>query len=93
MKRLSTIILTLICFLLAAPVLAGQMQIAPVSVEVTAPAAASSVQIKNSGSDTISVQARLFGWQQKKGADSYFRTKDVVVSPPILKLKPGICRA
>lgn len=89
MNKLTSIIFALLCCMLAASAQAGQMQIAPVVVELTAPASASSVQIKNTGNDVMSVQARLFGWTQKKGADSYFRTKDVVVSPPILKLAPG----
>ena len=37
----------------------------------------------------LTVQARLFGWKQNKGKEGYFRTRDVVVSPPILRLAPG----
>jgi len=68
---------------------AGQLQLAPVLIDVAAPAATSSMTITNSGKERMTVQARLFGWKQKGNKDAYFKTRDVVVSPPILKLKPG----
>ncbi len=71
------------------PAHAGKLQIAPISIDVAAPAAASSINLKNTGGSAMTVQARLFRWSQGKKGDQLSLTKDVVVSPPILKLRPG----
>jgi len=74
---------------LSLPARAGSLQVAPVSIDVFAPRAASSVTIRNSGKQTMTLQARIFEWKQKKSRDSYYKTRKVVVSPPMLKLRPG----
>ena len=73
----------------ALPVHAGNLQIYPVSVEVAAPTAATTVNLKNSGSDLVKMQARLFSWSQGKSGDILEKTNAVVVSPPFVELKPG----
>lgn len=77
--------------LTAAPVaaLASSLQVAPVNVEVLAPGAASTVTLNNSGTEAINAQIRVFKWTQIDGKDQLVPTKDVVASPPAVKLGPG----
>lgn len=89
LKRTLALAATLGFFALPVTALAAKLQIAPVLIDVAAPAAATSVSVTNAGQDSVSLQARLFRWGQKEGRDAFFRTKAVVVSPPILKLDPG----
>ncbi|MFO1185549.1 MAG: molecular chaperone [Bauldia sp.] len=68
---------------------AASLRIAPVSLNFTAPAAAGSLTLTNSDSAAITVQARVFRWQQRDGKETLEETKDVVVSPPFAKVSPG----
>ncbi|MGH6853946.1 MAG: fimbrial biogenesis chaperone [Aestuariivirga sp.] len=77
--------------IVAAPVIASasSLQIMPINIEVPAPGAASTVTLINSGEDTLNAQIRIFKWIQRNGKDELVPTKDVVTSPPAVKLEPG----
>ena len=68
---------------------AAQLHVRPISIELVAPAQASKVILTNRGKTPIAAQARLFRWTQKNGRDVLERTRMVVASPPLLKMKPG----
>lgn len=68
---------------------AGSLQVSPVLVDVAPPGAAASVQLSNLSDQAMVAQVRIFKWSQVNGADTLEETKDVVVSPPIAKLKPN----
>ena len=68
---------------------AAQLHVRPISIELVAPARASTIILTNRGRTPIAAQARLFRWTQKHGHDVLARTRAVVASPPLLKLKPG----
>ncbi len=74
---------------LCGPALATSLQVSPVLIDVPAPGAAATVTIANLSEDAVVAQARVFKWVQENGADKLVETKDVVVSPPIVKLKPN----
>ena len=78
-----------LALLLGLPSQAAELRIAPVSIKVAAPQAATSVSVTNDGSQPVALQARIFGWRQSDAGDKFFRSGDVVVSPPQLKLAPG----
>ena len=71
------------------PALAGTLQVSPVLIDVPAPGVAATVQLTNVSEDASIAQVRVFKWTQENGADKLVETKDVVVSPPIAKLKPN----
>ena len=71
------------------PVQASQLHVRPVTIELKAPAAASKLVLTNRGRSPISAQVRLFRWTQKNGRDVLERTRMVVASPPLLKMRPG----
>ncbi len=77
--------------IVAAPVMASasSLQIMPINIEVPAPGAASTVTLTNQGGDQLNAQIRIFKWVQLNGQDELVPTKDVVASPPAVKLQPG----
>ncbi len=68
---------------------AAQLHVRPVIIELKAPAAASKLVLTNRGRTPITAQVRLFRWTQKNGRDVLERTRMVVASPPLLKMRPG----
>lgn len=68
---------------------AAQVHVRPVNVQVMAPAAASRLTLKNMGREPITAQVRVFRWIQKDGRDQLLPTREVVTSPPLLRLRPG----
>jgi fimbrial chaperone protein len=68
---------------------AASLQLSPVNVEVPAPGATSTITLTNTGSEDINAQIRVFKWVQVNGQDQLVPTKDVVASPPAMKIGPG----
>lgn len=68
---------------------ATSLSISPVSIEVAAPGSSSRVTLENNGSEIVSAQVRVFKWIQKNGKDELVPTRDVVASPPVIKIQPG----
>lgn len=68
---------------------ATSLQVAPVLVDVPAPGAASKLTLKNRGSEQIKAQIRIFKWVQRNGKDQLVQTRDVVASPPLVKISPN----
>jgi fimbrial chaperone protein len=67
---------------------AAALQVAPVRLDVPAPGAASKITLRNTGDSSIAAQVRVFRWTQVKGKDVLTETRDVVASPPIVRLEP-----
>ena len=74
---------------LAVPAQAGKLEISPITVEVAAPTAASTVTLKNTSSEPAKLQARLFSWTQGTTGEQLQKTADVVASPPFVELMPN----
>ena len=68
---------------------ASSLQVTPVNIEVPAPGAASKVTLNNLGTDSVNAQIRIFKWVQMNGQDELVATREVVASPPAVKLEPG----
>lgn len=83
--------LLILSLLTAAPAVteAASLQVAPVRIEVPPKQAATKVMLRNTGEDEINAQIRVFKWVQVKGKDQLVETRDVVASPPIVKLMPN----
>jgi fimbrial chaperone protein len=69
---------------------AGALRVSPTSLTFTAPTSAGTLTLRSDGPGPISVQIRPFVWSQTSGADELQATRDVVVSPPMAKLEPGV---
>jgi fimbrial chaperone protein len=68
---------------------AGSLQVEPVLVDVTAPAAASTVTLRNEGAAPINAQIRVFRWSMVNGQEKLDPTEEVVASPPSVTLTPN----
>ncbi len=68
---------------------AGSLQVSPTFVEIAAPAAASSITLRNSGSIPLKAQVRVFRWTQADGKDVLEPTTDLVASPPMVSVAGG----
>jgi fimbrial chaperone protein len=66
---------------------AASLQVAPVSVEVTAPGAASTLKLRNEGTQPLDAQIRVFRWSQVDGVDTLTPADEVVASPPQVSLR------
>lgn len=74
----------------AAPVQAGTLDVSPVLIDVVGTkASATSLNLRNRGTDPVAVQLRVFRWRQENGADVLEPTSAVSASPPFAKLPAG----
>ncbi len=73
----------------SAEAMASSLQITPINIEVPAPGAASKVTLANAGDEVLNAQIRIFRWVQQNGQDQLVETRDVIASPPAIKLGAG----
>jgi fimbrial chaperone protein len=66
---------------------ANSLTVSPVLVDVVAPRATTTVTLESSGPEQINAQVRVFKWTIVDGKDKLVPTKDVVASPPAVKVK------
>jgi fimbrial chaperone protein len=69
---------------------AASLQAAPVLVEMKPNALSSVITVRNTGNTPIDVQTRVMRWRQNGAKETLEETRDVVTSPPMLKLQPGV---
>src|SRR6266480_3035066 len=80
---------TLLSMTFGEPLWAASLQVAPVSIEVTAPGAGATIKLHNEGTTKINTQIRVFRWVQIDGQEKLQPTDDVVASPPMARLGPA----
>jgi fimbrial chaperone protein len=68
---------------------AASLQVSPVSIEVPAPGAATTITLRNVGTDPLNAQIRVFRWVQTDGEEKLQPTDDMIASPPIATLAPN----
>lgn len=68
---------------------AAQLRVEPVLLELTAPAAAGSLTLRNDEDTEVVVQTRVMRWSQAGGKETLEPTTDVVASPPTVKMAAG----
>lgn len=78
----------LAALVLAPPVQASTFQVSPVVLEVPAGGHTVAFTVRNSETEPVSIQIRLFRWTQRDGEDVYDKTDTLIASPPILRI-PG----
>lgn len=88
MPRLA--VLVILAFgLSAAASQAASIRVAPVGFELTGGTATSTLQIRNEDQRPVTVQVRVFRWNERGGPEALEPTRDVVASPPLATLAPG----
>jgi fimbrial chaperone protein len=73
-----------------APAHAASLDVAPVLVEMLNSAPTAVVNIRNTGAKPIDVQSRVMRWTQTNGSETLEPSDDIVASPPITTLQPGV---
>ena len=69
---------------------AGNFSVTPVRIYMTPRDRAIAITLTNEGDGEVALQADLYTWKQKPdGSDDLALTEDLVVSPPIIRLKAG----
>ncbi|EOI7706199.1 molecular chaperone [Providencia vermicola] len=68
---------------------ASGLQVTPVTLTFTAQQKAAGIWLSNNGKDLIQVQVRTFIWQQKNLGNQLTPTRDIIISPPMIKLLPN----
>ena len=68
---------------------ASSLQVAPTTLDMTAPSSASVLNLRNEAKKPTTVQVRVFRWTQKNGVEKLEPTSTVVASPPVIKLAPN----
>jgi len=97
MKYLLPFLLVLGSSLLAIPVqlfanekaITAAMNVTPLRLELPQGEVATQLQVRNRADENLAIQVRVFEWLQEDGEDRYRPTRDVVVSPSIVSVKPG----
>lgn len=81
--------LALLLGIAAQPALSASLRVAPVGFELTGGTSASTLHVRNEDQRPVSVQVRVFRWNEAGGANDLQPTRDVVASPPLTTLSPG----
>jgi fimbrial chaperone protein len=68
---------------------ATSLEVKPIMIEAPAGVAASTLSLRNSGSEVLHAQLRVFRWNHETGKDELVPTREVVASPPFAKIAPG----
>lgn len=68
---------------------ASGLQVAPVSLSLQAAQHADGLWLSNTGADPIHAQVRVYRWTQANGQDQLTPSQELVVSPPMLGVRPG----
>jgi len=75
---------------LATSVMASALSLSPIHIYLSAKKPITTLRIKNiSRRQGIVLQLRAFKWGQQHGKNKFARTKDILISPPIIKIDPG----
>jgi fimbrial chaperone protein len=72
-----------------APASAGSLQVSPVLVELTPPAAATTLNLSNPSAAPLKAQIRVMRWSLVNGQEHLELATDVVASPPMATVPPN----
>jgi fimbrial chaperone protein len=68
---------------------ASSLKLTPITIELQAPSASTTLSLENTGTEPMKLQIRVFRWSQQEGVDTLTETRDVVASPPFATLDPN----
>lgn len=92
MKKLSLpgLLLTLLVTALPTAAHAASLNVAPLSLQLTPPAAPTTqFNVVNTDSVASEYRVEIMAWRQVNGEDTYEPTRDVVINPARVTLQPG----
>ncbi|MEQ4624903.1 fimbrial biogenesis chaperone [Providencia manganoxydans] len=68
---------------------ASGLQVTPVTLTFSPQQNSAGIWLSNNGQETIQAQVRTFLWSQNNFKDELAPTKDIIISPPMIKLAPN----
>lgn len=71
------------------PTYAGSLQVAPISIEISAQEQAQTLTLSNTGDKPLRAQIRVLAWDQADGVEDLQPTRLLLASPPIVEIAPG----
>ncbi|MBO9559515.1 MAG: molecular chaperone [Caulobacter sp.] len=69
--------------------LAGSIELSPVSLQMVGKERTTTLRVRNTEAQPITLQLRSVDWTQQNGEDVYTPSKTLAVSPPVFTLQPG----
>lgn len=69
---------------------AGSFQVNPLRVELSTLEKSAVIRVQNTGDTPVTIQSQMLMWSQQGGKDQLTPTREILVSPPIFKLMPGL---
>lgn len=69
--------------------LAAGLQISPISITIPADKRADEVWLRNTSTEVVHAQVRVYHWSQAEGEDVLVPDQHMVASPPMVQLQPG----
>lgn len=76
-------------FLAGAGAHASGLQVSPVTLSLQPVQRADGLWLSNTGTGMVHAQVRVYRWTQENGADQLTPSQELVISPPMLGIKPG----
>mgnify|MGYP003582649686 CR=1 FL=1 len=70
-------------------VFAAGLQISPISLELPADKKADGVWLRNTGTEVVHAQVRVYRWSQEQGEDVLTPDNGMVASPPMIQVAAG----
>lgn len=67
----------------------GHLQVGSTRVELAPGARATRLVLRNNGDAPVGAQVRVYDWSQPEGEDRLDETRDIALSPPIVRVAPG----
>lgn len=88
MKKLLVLWITALPFFIP-PANASSLGVWPINPRIDSPASSTLIWVKNNNkNEPIVLQARVFLWKQQNNTDEFEPQDELVISPPIIEVKP-----
>lgn len=74
----------------ALPAYAGSLGVNPIRVNLSETKPTAAITLSNTGATTMVVQLQIAKWSALAGEDRYEPSQDILVTPPIFTIAPGV---
>lgn len=82
------ILAALVCASIGCKASAGAISVSPTRIELSARHPIATLEVRNEGEDTMTVQLERLAWSQSDGQDSYSSSAGLIATPPVFELAP-----
>lgn len=87
---IARLVLWLAMAMCALPVYAGSLGVNPIRVNLSGARPTAAITLNNTGGTTMVVQLQIAKWSAVMGEDRYDPSPDILVTPPIFTIAPGV---